>query len=140
MRKTRPLVAVALALALAVFVIFLAMVVVPRHPARAQPTAILPTITVTTVTTATAIAIVAYNPTRRSFQICTQTNPIWFAPVNPASMTPVTPAANNGILIAAGACFTPPSLLTASGTSGGMGAAIQAISTGGNAIVSVLEF
>lgn len=108
--------------------------------ADAQPTAILPTITVTSVTTGAAVQIIAFNPSRRSFQICTATNPIWFAPVNPASMTAVTPASGTGITIAAGACFTPPSLITASGTSGGMGAAIQAIATGGTATVSVLEF
>lgn len=108
--------------------------------AHSQPTAILPDIIVTTVTTATAIQIAPVNPTRRSFQICTATNPIWFAPVNPAGMTPVTPASGTGITIAAGACFTPATFVAASGTSGGMGAAFFAISTGGNATVSFLEY
>lgn len=110
------------------------------NKAKAQPTANLPDIIVTTVTTATAIPIAPVNPSRRSFQICTATNPIWFAPVNPSGMTPVTPAANNGIQILANTCFVPGTLIANSGTSGGMGAAFNAISTGGNAIVSVLEY
>jgi hypothetical protein len=104
------------------------------HKAKAQTTANLPDMVITTVGTAAVVQIIGTNPARRSLQICTATNPIWWAPVNPPGMTPVTPAANNGILIAAGTCFISPAL------AGGMGAAINAISTGGNAIVSVLEY
>lgn len=108
--------------------------------AKAQPTANLPDMIITSVTTGAVAAIAPVNPSRRSFQICTATNPIWWAPTNPPGMTQVTPAANNGILIAAGTCFVPPALIAASGTSGGMGAALNAIATGGTAIVTVLEY
>jgi len=105
----------------------------------AQPTLIAPTATVTTVTTATPIQIVGVNPSRRAFQICAATNPILFAPVNPAGMTAVTVSATVGIPVAAGTCFISANV-TASGTSGGVGAALNAISTGGNAPTTVLEY
>jgi hypothetical protein len=111
------------------------------NKAKAQPTAILPTATSTTgVTTGAAVQVIGVNPSRRSIQICSFSNSANLAPVNPSGMTAVTPSATVGIPVASGACFTPPSLLTASGTSGGMGAAWQAIGVSGTASITVLEY
>lgn len=130
---------VAFALIAAAFIAF--VVTYGGHKARAQPTANLPDIISTPgVTTGAAVQIAPVNPSRRSFQICAFSNSINFAPVNPSGMTPVTPAATVGIPIAAGACYSPPALIANSGTSGGMGAAFQAIGVSGTAVVSFLEF
>jgi hypothetical protein len=107
---------------------------------RAQITASAPDIIVTTgVTNGAAVSIAGVNPGRRAFQICAATNSIFFAPVNPPGMPVVTPTTTSGVPVAAGACFTS-ALLTASGTSGGMGAAFQAIGNSGTAVVSFLEY
>ena len=109
-------------------------------PSVAQFTAVAPVATSTTgVTTGAAVSIVGANPTRRAIQICAFTNSINFAPVNPASMTPVVPSATVGIPVASGACFISATV-TASGTSGGVGAAFQAIGVSGTAAVTVLEY
>jgi hypothetical protein len=109
---------------------------------RAQPTASLPDIILTTgITTGAVVQIAAVNPSRRSFQICA-TTAMNVAPINTGSLAPVVPtstATGNGIPIAAGACLTPP-LLTASGTSGGMGAAWNAIAQTATGNVSFLEY
>jgi hypothetical protein len=129
-------VAVALVAALIVTGAFVAI----GHRAKAQFTAIAPVaISTPGVTTGAAVPIAGANPSRRAFQICTFTNSINFAPVNPAGMTPVTPTATVGIPVAAGACFTS-ALVTASGNSGGVGAAFQAIGVSGTAVVTFLEY
>lgn len=108
---------------------------------EAQPTAPLPTATVTTnVTTGAALVIIPYNPGRRAIQICAFSQSINIAPVNPTNMTAVTPSATVGIPVASGACYSSPTLLTASGTSGGQGASWQAIGVSGTASVTVLEY
>ena len=106
----------------------------------AQTTGIGPVATSTAgVTNGAAVQVVAANPSRRAFQICAFTASINFAPVNPAGMTPVVPSATVGIPVAAGACFISATI-TNSGTSGGVGAAIQAIGVSGTAVVTVLEY
>lgn len=106
--------------------------------AKAQLTAISPVITTTTLG-ASAAQIVGVNPSRRAIQICAATAAITIAPVNPSGMTAVTPSSTIGIPVSTGAgnCFSSP-FLTASGTSGGVGAAWQAF--GNTAVVSVLEY
>jgi hypothetical protein len=109
---------------------------------RAQPTASLPDIILTTgITTGAVVQVAPVNPSRRSFQICVSTA-MNVAPINTGNIAPVVPtttATGNGIPIAAGACLTPP-LLTASGTSGGMGAAWNAIAQTATGNVSFLEY
>lgn len=108
---------------------------------KAQPTGSLPVATVTTnVTTGAAVQIIGVNPSRRNIQICAFTNSINIAPVNPAGMTAVTPSSTVGIPVLSGACFQGPNFLAASGTSGGMGAAFNAIGVSGTATVTVLEY
>ena len=124
------------ALALALHLLF------PPHwvrPANAQITGISPVITVTSVTSSPALQIVAYNPSRRSIEICSS-QAITVAPVNPAGMAVVTPTSSIGIPIAAGGCFLTPANLLASGTAAGGGAAWQAIAVSTTANVSVLEY
>jgi hypothetical protein len=106
----------------------------------AQTTGIGPVATSTAgVTTGAAVQIIAANPSRRAFQICAFSQSINFAPVNPAGMTPVVPSATVGIPIAAGACFVSAPV-TNSGTSGGVGAAFQAIGVSGTAVVTFMEY
>ena len=109
-------------------------------PSLAQTTGIGPVATSTAgVTNGAAVQIIAANPSRRAFQICAFTNSINFSPVNPAGMTAVVPSATVGIPVAAGACFVS-ALVTTSGTSGGVGAAFQAIGVSGTAVVTFLEY
>jgi hypothetical protein len=133
MRRALVFVAFAVAMGLALWGVL--------APLQAQPTAILPVATSTTgVTTGAAVQIIGVNPTRRNIQICAFTNSINIAPVNPAGMTAVVPSATVGVPVASGACFSAPTLIVSSGTSGGLGAAFQAIGISGTASVTVLEY
>jgi hypothetical protein len=97
---------------------------------KAQPTLNLPFATVTSVTTA-GQQIIGSNPSRRSIQICfpAVAGSVTFAPA------PITPVSlTTGITVTLTAtpstpiCYTPPPL-TASGTTGGAGAAWNAIAS-----------
>jgi hypothetical protein len=110
-----------------------------RSAPKAQPTLSLPFATVTSVTSA-GQQIIGANPSRRAISIClaavAQSVTFIPAPATPASLT-------SGITIFGSAtvpppCFTSPTL-TASGTSGGVGAAWNAISSG-TINVTVLEW
>jgi len=106
---------------------------------KAQPTISLPFATVTNVA-GSSVQIIGANPSRRAISIClaavAQSVTFIPAPATPVSLT-------SGITIVGSAtvpppCFTSPTL-TASGTSGGVGAAWNAIASG--AInVTVLEW
>jgi hypothetical protein len=108
----------------------------------AQPTVSLPFATVTPVT-ASSVQIIGANPSRRGLQICypavAGSVTIAPAPITPVSLTtgiPVTMTATPSTPI----CFSPPTL-TASGTSGGVGAAWNAIGSGAGPFnVTVLEY
>ncbi len=100
---------------------------------KAQPTLSLPFATVTTGVT-TSTQIVGVNPSRRSIQICNPgTGNVFALPAGAG-----TPANNNGLPITTLTCFTPPTV-TASGTSGGGGAAWNAFATASTNIL-VLEW
>jgi len=109
---------------------------------KAQPTVSLPFATVTPVT-ASSVQIIGANPSRRGLQICypavAGSVTIAPAPITPVSLTtgiPVTMTATPSTPI----CFSPPTL-TASGTSGGVGAAWNAIGSGAGPFnVTVLEY
>lgn len=100
---------------------------------KAQPTLSLPFAIVTTGVT-TSTQIVGVNPSRRSIQICNPgTGNVFALPAGAG-----TPANNNGLPITTLTCFTPPTV-TASGTSGGGGAAWNAFATASTNIL-VLEW
>jgi hypothetical protein len=104
-----------------------------RSAPKAQPTLALPFATVTTGVT-TSTQIVGANPTRRAIQICNAgTGNVFALPAGSG-----TPANNNGLPIATLTCFTQPTV-TASGTSGGGGAAWNAFATASTNIL-VLEW
>jgi hypothetical protein len=105
----------------------------------AQPTISLPIGTVTAVA-GSSVQIVGANPSRRALQICIPNvaQTIAFLPA------PLTPTVTSGISMVGSTtgqgaqCFTTPNI-TSSGTSGGVGAAWNAIASG--AInVTVLEY
>lgn len=125
---------------IAAFTLILA-ILVPPHALAQAPNA--PVITVTSVGNATAVQIVGANPSRRGIIICTATQNIWFAPVNPAGMTAVTPAVSTGVLLTTaspGPCWSPPYGILNAGSAVNVGAAFFAIAATGTATVSVLEF
>lgn len=108
----------------------------------AQPTVSLPTATNTSVTSGAAVQIIGYNPSRRSITICNQagTSALTVVPVNPSGFPAVTPTSSIGVPIAVGTCFSPPQVLTNSGTSGGVTAAWQAIAASTTTQALVLEW
>jgi hypothetical protein len=118
---------------------FVAVGVAFYSQGQAQLTVSLPFATVTSVTTA-GQQIIGANPSRRAIQIClaavAQSVTFIPAPATPVSLT-------SGITIvgsatAPPACFTNPTV-TASGSSSGVGAAWNAISSG-TINVTVLEW
>jgi hypothetical protein len=110
-------------------------------PGQAQPTVSLPTATNTSVTSSPAVQIIPYNPGRRSITICNQagTSTLTVVPVNVTSAV-VTPTASIGVPIAVGTCFSPPQVLTNSGTSGGVTAAWTGIAASTTTNALVLEW
>lgn len=109
---------------------------------RAQPTVSAPVATATSVTSGAAVQIIGYNPSRRSITICNQagTSALTVVPVNPGGFPAVTPTSSIGVPIATGTCFSPPQVLTNSGTSGGVTAAWQGIVASTTSSVLVLEW
>ena len=105
----------------------------------AQTTVSLPFATSVSVTTSSA-QLIGANPSRRALTICTpgSTNVVAIAP---APITPVQPG-GPGVIITGTAtasnCFTTP-LVQNSGTSGGVGAAWNAIASA-TTVVLVLEY
>lgn len=145
MDRAREIAKAVFAAAMIAAVVAAMFVLVPRFPAEAQPTVNLPTATVTSgVTNGAVVQIIGYNPGRRAIQICSGNGASNILPVNPAGMTAVTPtttANGTGIQVAANTCYSSPTLLTNSGTSGGQTAAWNAIAqTATNANISVLEY
>ena len=121
------------ALWLSFLVAFAVVCLIIGPPSKAQPTLALPFATVTTGVT-TSTQIVGANPSRRSIQICNPgTGNVFALPAGAG-----TPANNNGLPITTLTCFTPPTV-TASGTSGGGGAAWNAFATASTNIL-VLEW
>ncbi len=112
---------------------FVAAALLTWDKPKAQPTLSLPFAIVTTGVT-TSTQIVGVNPSRRSIQICNPgTGNVFALPAGAG-----TPANNNGLPITTLTCFTPPTV-TASGTSGGGGAAWNAFATASTNIL-VLEW
>jgi len=109
--------------------------------APAQPTLSLPFATVTGVAQ-TSVQIIGANPSRRSIQICLPAVAavvmIAPAPITPVSLTTGI-AMTSTATITGPLCFTPPPL-TASGSTGGAGAAWNAIASTGTVNVLVLEW
>lgn len=121
----------------ALFVAAITWFLVQGGVSWAQTTLLGPFATGVNVTTVSS-QIIGSNPSRKSIQICnpSATTIVWIAPA------PTVPLANNGGSISLPAvssgtttCFTPPT-----GVTGGLGAAWNGISAGGNASVTVLEW
>ena len=128
-------------LAVAIAGIAIAALAIYIRAPKAQPTLSLPFATVTGVAQ-TSVQIIGANPSRRSIQICLPAVAavvmIAPAPITPVSLTTGI-AMTSTATITGPLCFTPPPL-TASGSTGGAGAAWNAIASTGTVNVTVLEW